>query len=86
MGFIFEKYLPELFCVKISHKLTMCVCFLAFSAEASWLDVQCHGEDSRPLAKLSDEEYGPPQPDPQGVQASGTEGRPEAGVGQRKDA
>ena len=47
-----------------------------------WLDVQCHGEDSRGTLALSDEEYEPPQPDSQGVQAAGTEGCPEAGVGQ----
>ena len=49
-----------------------------------WLDVQCHGQDTRgPLASdLPDEEYGPPQPDSQRIQAVGTEGHPEAGQGE----
>ena len=47
----------------------------------------CHGQDPLgPLDKLPNEDYGPPQPDPQGVQAAGREGRPEAGSGQEEGA
>ena len=40
-GFIVES--TELFCLKMSHMLTTCVCFLAFSAEASFCHIcLCH--------------------------------------------
>ena len=46
-----------------------------------WVDVKCHVEDPRgSLAHISDAQYGPPQPEHQGVQAAFGEGHPEAGA------
>ena len=56
------------------------------TAWAGWMSIAMGKILEEPLANLPNEEFGPPQPDCQKIQAVGTEGRPEAGAGQGEAA